>query len=55
MIFESEKVFIKVDSNSFFKLIDKEYSTKRASEIRKEILSRIVKYKSDEVRMDGQS
>ena len=53
LIFESEKVFIKVDSNSFFKLIDKEYSTKIFFVLRKEILSRIVKYKSDEVRMDG--
>ena len=53
LIFESEKIFIKVASNSIFRLIDKEYSAKRAGEIRKEILSRIIKYKSDEVRMDG--
>jgi len=53
LVFETQEVLIKVDTGSFFKIIDKEFSHKRASEIRNEIRFRINAYGSNEVKMDG--
>ena len=53
LIFETGEVIIKIDTNDFFIIIDKQYSLKRAAEIRNEIQFRSKASNLDNVKMDG--
>ncbi|MCR6638163.1 MAG: hypothetical protein NVV82_04000 [Sporocytophaga sp.] len=55
LIFESEKVFIKTDTASFYGAISNKYPTDQISQIKKEILRRYAITQTEEIQMDKMS
>src|SRR6478752_230031 len=55
LVFESEKVFIKVDTASFYEAIGNGYPAYKVTQIKREISRRHSITKTDEIQMDKMS